>query len=154
VVSITPNRQVEGFLDHATYSAHYSPLGNHYATIGRAKAWGMGVAILDSGINSTHPNIDSWNTDNSRIVYSQSFVGGDTNDGYGLGTHVEGIAVGVDKVTAEIRNDTNSYSGVAMDANIINLKVLDNNGKGNDASVIAAINRTIALKDRYATTSA
>ena len=149
VVSITPNRPIEGFLDHATYSAHYWPLSNHYVSIGRGKAWGIGIAILDSGINAAHPNFDAWDSDRSRVVYSQSFVGGDTNDGYGHGTHVAGIAVGVDNVTADIRNNTTSYFGVAMDANIINFKVLDNNGKGNDATVIAAINTAITLKTRY-----
>ena len=34
-------------------------------------------------------------------------------------------------------------------ANLVNLRVLDENGEGNDADVIAAIQKAIALKDKY-----
>ena len=36
-----------------------------------------------------------------------------------------------------------------MSANLINLRVLDQNGNGTDSQVIAAIERAIALKSRY-----
>src|ERR1700690_940014 len=87
VVSINPNLPLVAFLDHAMASEDYMPLANYYMASGRSAAAGIGVAIIDSGINAAHPN---FNTPGgaSRIVYSQSFVGGDTNDGFGHGTHV------------------------------------------------------------------
>ena len=55
---------------------------------------GVGVAVIDSGINTAHDltNLLFF----SRVVYSQSFVAGDTgtNDTYGHGTHVTGIIGG------------------------------------------------------------
>jgi len=62
---------------------------------------------------------------------------------------VAGIAVGTDNVTTVISNSTRGFGGVAPDANIVNLKVLDANGMGTDASVIAGINTAIQLKSKY-----
>ena len=149
VVSISPNLPVQAYLDHATASADYDPLANHYVAIGRGKAWGIGIAIIDSGVNPANINFDSWETGTSRIVYSQTFVGGDTNDEFGHGTHVAGIAAGVDNVTAGMTDVTRWFSGVAMDADIINLKVLNAAGAGTDASVIAGIDAAIKLQSTY-----
>jgi len=149
VVSISPNQPLQAFIDRVTCSANYWPLNDYYMSLGRGKAPGIGVAILDSGINPANPNFNLWHTSKSRIVYSQSFVGGDTNDEFGHGTHVAGIAVGTDNVTTVISNSTRGFGGVAPDANIVNLKVLDANGMGTDASVIAGINTAIQLKSKY-----
>ncbi|MGZ3732102.1 MAG: S8 family serine peptidase, partial [Bdellovibrionota bacterium] len=67
----------------------------------------------------------------------------DVSDQYGHGTHVAGI------VAANGSQSQGAYKGVAPNANIINLRVLDANGSGNDSSVIAAIQRAIELKGQY-----
>jgi len=110
---------------------------------------GIGVAVIDSGINAGKDFTLASGT-GSRIVYNQSFVGGQTtaNDLYGHGTHVAGILAG---------NGTNSrgtkfrktFMGIADNVNLINLRVLDQNGGGLDSSVIAAIQRAISLKSKY-----
>src|SRR5207237_4425236 len=41
------------------------------------------------------------------------------------------------------------YKGIAPNAQIINLRVLDQNGVGYDSGIIAAINRAIQLKSVY-----
>ena len=106
---------------------------------------GIGVAIIDSGIN---PSVDLANEDSSRIVYSQSFVSGDssTDDRYGHGTHVAGI-VGADGSTSSGGNYV--VMGLARSVKLINLRVLDQNGVSTDSAVIAAIQRAIALKSTY-----
>jgi serine protease AprX len=109
---------------------------------------GIGVAVIDSGV---YPHDDLKTADGlaSRIVYSESFIPGDpsTNDAYGHGTHVAGIIAGNGRDSKG--GYSQQYLGVAPNANIINLRVLDANGMGTDSQVIAAIQRAIQLKDTY-----
>ena len=42
-----------------------------------------------------------------------------------------------------------TYAGMAPNVNLINLRVLDQNGAGTDSEVIAAIQQAIALKSTY-----
>ena len=87
---------------------------------------------------------------NTRIVYSQNFVPGqnDAFDHFGHGTHVAGLIAG--NGTASTGGPYwRTFFGAAPNANIINLRVLDQNGAGTDSSVIAAIEQAIALKSTY-----
>jgi len=57
--------------------------------------YNIGVAVIDSGIRTSHPDLMNLNNGYSRVVYSQSFVPGlDASDQYGHGTHVAGIIGG------------------------------------------------------------
>ena len=109
---------------------------------------GVGVAIIDSGVFN-HDDLQKSSGPGSRIVYSESFIPGDpsTNDAYGHGTHVAGIVAGNGHDSAS--GYQTQYVGVAPNANIINLRVLDANGSGTDSQVIAAIQRAIQLKSTY-----
>ena len=109
---------------------------------------GIGVAIIDSGVFN-HDDLQKSSGLGSRIVYSESFIPGDTstNDAYGHGTHVAGIVAGNGRDSAS--GYPTQYVGVAPNANIINLRVLDANGSGTDSQVIAAIQRAIQLKSTY-----
>ena len=109
---------------------------------------GVGIAIIDSGITQ---NPDLMNSAGlaSRIVYSQDFTGlGSTDDAYGHGTHVAGIAAG-NGASSSASADTRTFRGIAPGANIINLRVLDNNGQAVDSTVIQAIDQAIALQSQY-----
>src|SRR5438128_7171260 len=44
---------------------------------------------------------------------------------------------------------SHTFKGIAPNANIINLRALDQNGAGTDSSVIAAIDTAIRLKSKY-----
>jgi serine protease AprX len=141
VVYISPDRPVAGKLD---YSA---------AAVNASAAWrlnltgqGVGVAIIDSGIDSSADL--SYLGLLPRIVYTQDFTGGNGSDQYGHGTHVAGI-VGANGLGSECPNCKRSFVGIAPNASLINLRVLDANGAGSDSSVIQAIERAIALKQRY-----
>lgn len=109
---------------------------------------GIGVAIIDSGVYQ-HDDLQNASNTGSRIVYSQSFVSGDSsvNDAYGHGTHVAGI-VGGNGYDSQI-GYAQTYAGIAPNVNIINLRVLDANGAGTDSQVIAAIERAIQLKNTH-----
>ena len=153
VAYISPNRSLSGT---STSTLDYAP-----ETVNAPTAWkqwgldgtGIGVAVIDSGVTAVG-DLYWWNPSNqtygSRVVYSQSFVPGttDTSDLYGHGTHVAGIIAGAGWFSTG-SNFTHTFKGIAPNANIINLRVLDQNGAGTDSSVIAAIQTAISLKSTY-----
>jgi serine protease AprX len=111
---------------------------------------GIGVAVIDSGINDNHQDLWDSTQTYSRVVYRQDFTGtANTNtsgakyDLYGHGTHVAGIIGGNGYMSG------GNYSGVAPGVSLIDLRALDVNGAGSDSTVIAAIQQAIALKNTY-----
>lgn len=141
VVYISPDRVVAGQLDYSATAVNASAAWRLNLT-----GQGVGVAIIDSGIDSSADL--SYLGLLSRIVYTQDFTGGNGSDQYGHGTHVAGI-VGANGLGSKCSNCTRSFVGLAPDASLINLRVLDANGAGTDSLVIQAIERAIALKQRY-----
>ena len=110
---------------------------------------GVGVAVIDSGI-AAHPDLNNA-SGVSRVVYSQSFVAGDTTtpDKFGHGTHVSGLIGGSGASSGTANGYAATYAGVAPSVNLINLRVLDLNGSGTDSQVIAALEQAIALQSTY-----
>ena len=100
---------------------------------------GIGVALIDSGVAS-HPDLNGGFLGLSRVVYNQSFVPGNSsaNDQYGHGTHVAGLIAG-NGASSTGSKYSHTFKGVAPQANIVNLRVLVQNGAGSDSAVIAAI---------------
>src|SRR6267154_1369112 len=153
VAYISPNRPLSGTststLDYAAETVNAPAAWKQWGLDGT----GIGVAIIDSGVTAVGDLywwIPSNQTYGSRVVYSQSFVPGttDTSDLYGHGTHVAGIIAGAGWFSTG-SNFTHTFKGIAPNANIINLRVLDQNGAGTDSSVIAAIQTAISLKSTY-----
>ncbi|RPK62549.1 Extracellular serine proteinase precursor [Streptomyces sp. ADI96-02] len=83
---------------------------------------GTTIYVLDTGVRITHQDIAG------RASYGYDFVDNDAvaQDGYGHGTHVATTAAGT------------TY-GVAKKAKIVAVRVLDNNGSGTTAGVIAGV---------------
>ncbi|WP_340377398.1 S8 family peptidase [Streptomyces sp. SS7] len=109
--------------------------GGGVAQIGAPAAWAAGydgkgvkVAVLDTGIDTTHPDLAA------AVKASKDFTGtGSTDDMAGHGTHVAATLAG---------SGTRSggrYKGVAPGAGILDAKVLDDSGEGSDSSVIAGL---------------
>jgi serine protease AprX len=107
---------------------------------------GIGVAVIDSGIYS-HPDLLSAQGQ-SRVVYRQSFIGGVQNDDFGHGTHVAGIIAGTG-ATSNVPGSSHVLRGIAPNANLLDLRVLDQNGSSSDSVVIAAIQEAVKLKNTY-----
>jgi subtilisin family serine protease len=85
------------------------------------------VAVVDSGIDDTHPDLIN------QIHSQKDFVGGDlvATDGDGHGTHVSGT------IAAEGDNNE-GVVGVAPGAKIMALRVLDDEGSGYDSDIADA----------------
>ncbi|MFH8659957.1 S8 family peptidase [Streptomyces afghaniensis] len=103
--------------------------------IGAPKAWAAGydgkgvkIAVLDTGVDATHPDLKG------QVIGAKNFTTSpDTTDKVGHGTHVASIAAGTGAKSG------GKYKGVAPGAKIINGKVLDDGGFGSDSEVLAGI---------------
>jgi len=103
---------------------------------------GVGVAVIDSGI-AQHSALSK------KVVANVSFVTGDTsvNDDFGHGTHVAGIIAGNGGAAAGV---TTLYNGgIAPGVQLINVRVLGDNGAGYTSDVIEGIDWVIANKSKY-----
>ena len=102
---------------------------------------GIGVAMIDSGITSWHDDLSG--VGGQRVTRFVDFVNGldAAYDDYGHGTHVAGVVAGNGMDSGGAR------TGIAPGANLVVLKVLDNEGKGHVSDVIAALDYVVANKD-------
>ena len=107
------------------------------------QGYGVGVAVVDSGVN---PGQDLYTTmGRARIVGAAAFNGGWNQtiyDGYGHGTHVAGI-VGGDGGASN-----GAYIGVAPAANLINVKVSNDEGAASASNFVAGLQWINDNRDR------
>src|SRR6202011_5806976 len=110
---------------------------------------GIGIALIDSGVSS-HPDLSGGPWGSSRVVWNQSFVAGNASgtDQFGHGTHVAGLIAG-NGTSSKGSQYEKTFQGIAPQANIVNLRVLDQNGAGTDSPVISASTTAIALKSKF-----
>ena len=101
---------------------------------------GIGVAVIDSGI-ATHKALSG------KVVANVNFATGETSatDGFGHGTHIAGIIAGV----STYGPTTQFKTGVAPDAHLVNVRVLNREGVGYTSDVIAGIQWVKTNKTRY-----
>ncbi|MCA9270592.1 MAG: S8 family serine peptidase, partial [Planctomycetales bacterium] len=94
---------------------------------------GLAAAVLDTGLRTTHVDFAG------RVIAQRNFTsnnGGNANnatDGDGHGTNVCGVIMA-----------HGNHTGIASGANIVPVKVLDNNGSGSFADIEAGIDWVIA----------
>jgi subtilisin family serine protease len=112
-----------------------STLDQSAAQIGAPAAWdagitgsGVTVAVLDTGVDQTHPDLAD------REVAERNFTEAPDNvDNVGHGTHVASIAAGTGAKSG------GRYRGIAHGASIMDGKVLDDGGFGLDSWIIAGM---------------
>ncbi len=115
-------------------------LADSVPQIGAPTAWAEGfdgagttVAVLDTGIDTTHPDLDGKVVDSHGCTPS-----GTTTDGHGHGTHVASTIAGSGAASDGLRK------GVAPGAALLNGKTLDDNGFGQSSWVISCMEWAVA----------
>ncbi|PWI15284.1 peptidase S8 [Streptomyces sp. Act143] len=110
----------------------HAVLDRSTAQIGAPTVWqtgahgeGVKVAILDTGVDQTHPDLAGRVTKTANFSDSAT-----TDDPYGHGTHVASIVGGSGAASAGTRK------GVAPQADLLVGKVLGDNGSGSESQVI------------------
>jgi subtilisin family serine protease len=107
-------------------------LADSVPQIGAPQAWaagfdgtGIDVAVLDTGIDATHPDLAGKVTAEANFTPDPSPA-----DGFGHGTHVASIVAGGGQASGGLRK------GVAPGARLMNGKVLNNFGSGLESWII------------------
>ena len=106
------------------------------------------IAVIDTGIDASHESLDDLDdnssTDDPKIIGFKDFVNFRTNsyDDMGHGTHCAGIAAGTG-------GSAGIYKGVAPQAKLVGVKVLNSWGSGYTSDVIAGMEWVIQNKDVY-----
>ncbi|PTM59563.1 S8 family peptidase [Desmospora activa] len=114
--------------NHTAHALQTVPYGIPQVKADQAQAagvrgQGVKVAVLDTGIDYNHEDLN--------VRGGASFVGGDYIDRNGHGTHVAGTIAAVDNTIGVI--------GVAPDAELYAVKVLDDSGSGSYSGIAQGI---------------
>ena len=149
VLNVTLNRRVK------TTALDPSLLATNFPkTVGADKAWaagftgkGVGVAVIDSGINGDHP--DFKNPDGTSRVTNVLANPAATRagDDVGHGTHVAGIVAGNSAARPAADAKAGAYEGIAPEADVIAVKTADDQGNSTTLDVINALEFVVNHKD-------
>ncbi|MDT7729257.1 MAG: hypothetical protein QOI21_5833 [Actinomycetota bacterium] len=108
--------------------------------IGAPAAWAAGydgsgtkIAVLDTGVDQTHPDLAG-----QEIAEKNFSTSADAKDRFGHGTHVASTAAGTGAKSA------GKYKGVAPGAKILDGKVLNDYGSGSTSGIIAGMEWAVA----------
>lgn len=97
---------------------------------------GINIAVLDSGVNTSHYDLVNTVEQCKDFTGSTPLVNGSCTDGNGHGTHVAGTAL------ADGGSDKAGIYGVAPEADLWAYKVLGTDGSGYSDDIAAAIQHT------------
>ena len=132
-VSFVDNDNDTQVLGHVTTTTGAEQMRTQSGTSAKLEGTGIGIAVLDSGLYISHKAFND-HSKKSRIVYSRDFTGENRiDDVYGHGTFVAAAAAGNGDAWS------GKYTGIAPDAKIINLRVLNSSGTGKVSYVLAAL---------------
>ncbi|PGL71678.1 S8 family serine peptidase [Bacillus sp. AFS055030] len=120
----------------------HAALDTSVPRIGAPTAWGAGydgkgvkVAILDTGVDPTHPDVKNSIKETKSFIEGEDFV-----DHHGHGTHVASTIAGSGAASG------GKQKGVAPGADLLIGKVLSNEGSGSDSQVIAGMQWAVQEK--------
>jgi serine protease AprX len=109
------------------------------------RGW-VNIAVLDSGVDMYHRSLYNDGGSQTRVFGNYVFTneaGTGRPDDYGHGTHVASAAAGGALIAG------GAYKGAASDGQIVNVKVLDSQGRGTVSQLLAAMDWVIANRTIY-----
>jgi serine protease AprX len=160
IYRIWPDFEVEAFMNKSISTVKADAARSSFSALGEGIVW----AVLDSGIDESHPHFSKHN--NLKLepplkpldfTVLQENEGRPNKDEFGHGTHVAGIIAGEMLPTAEqqifaisrqrdetgeVKSEQTSLeriSGMAPKCKLLSLKVLNEDGKGSTSNIIAAL---------------
>ena len=159
VVFLTLNGEMRIALDNAIGIHHVDTVWDYGYT-----GEGISIAIIDTGIDPLHVGLNDFDddptTNDPKVVafYDALDDSGDDGSGetepyddQGHGSHCAGISAGTGAVDENPigGDDSKPYRGVAPDAWLVGVKVLDSGGSGSFAEVMRGMEWTIDNKIKY-----
>ena len=158
VVFLTLNGELRIALDNAIGIHHVDTVWDYGYT-----GEGISIAIIDTGIDPLHVGLNDFDddptTNDPKVVafYDALDDSGDDGSGetepyddQGHGSHCAGISAGTGAVDeGPLGDDSKPYRGVAPDAWLVGVKVLDSGGSGSFAEVMRGMEWTIDNKIKY-----
>lgn len=141
VLAVAPDMPIQIAIVESAELIRVPQVRAAYGLTGR----GVVVAVVDSGIDVNHPDLAD------HIVAQHCFAHGGcppdnaqesgvAQDSNGHGTHIAGIITGRGKASPQ---------GIAPDAGIVAVRVLDDQGQGWNSDVVAAIDWIVANQWHY-----
>ena len=112
---------------------------------------GVGVAVIDTGVDGALPDFASADGNHSRVIVSavDNSNATDATDGYGHGTDVAGIIAGNGDNRGAADPLRGQYVGVAPNANLISIKVADESGATTVLQVIYGLQFAVEHQAEY-----
>ena len=158
VVFLTLNGEMRMALDNAIGIHHVDTVWDFGYT-----GEGISIAIIDTGIDPLHVGLNDFDddptTNDPKVVafYDALDESGDDGSGetdayddQGHGSHCAGISAGTGSIEeGPLSDGSTPYRGVAPDAWLVGVKVLDSGGSGSFAEVMKGMEWTIDNKIKY-----
>lgn len=138
IKSITPEQVVSANLDESVAILHAPQVWSQQNTFNQdITGNNINVAIIDTGIDYTHPALGGCFGASCRVKGGYDFFNNDADpkDDSGHGTHIAGI----------IGANSSSIKGVAPDVNFYAYKVLSAAGVGYTADILSALDAAMDL---------
>ncbi len=145
VKAVYENKKVKTLLDDTVQLIEADEIWQMTASSGSVTGKGISVGVIDTGVDYTHSDFGSCTKEQftggtcEKVAGGYDFANNDNDpiDDMGHGTHVAGI------IAANGTAAGQPFKGIAPDAKIYALKVLDSTGSGSWSGIISAIDWAI-----------
>jgi serine protease AprX len=170
IYHIWPDFEIRSCITRSIATVKVDAAHHSFTAMGQDIVW----AVMDSGIDATHPHFESHHNVDPNSAYHADFSGAPAPgqplvDQYGHGTHVAGIIAGEQSPALKSKEENmvafwreldsqglpvsrktplQSVRGMAPKCQLVSLKVLDKFGQGSASNVMAAINH-VQLKNGH-----